>query len=119
MKKSLICICCPIGCDLSVEMADGTVEVPGNNCPRGVEYGSKEVTNPTRIVTSSIRVFGGRLLLVSVKTNIGIPKEKIFDVMKEIHGCLVNAPILTGDILIKDVAKTGADIVATRSVEAV
>lgn len=118
MKKELTCICCPIGCQITVKIDRDITSVHGNVCPRGDEYAKKEVISPTRIVTSSIRVNGGKLPLVSVKTATDIPKEKIFDVMEEIHTCRINAPIHTGDIIIKNVAGTGADIIATRTVEA-
>ena len=68
-KKELICIGCPMGCPLTVEMEGGAVlQVKGNTCPRGDAYGRKEVTNPTRIVTSTVRVTGGTLPMVSAPT---------------------------------------------------
>ena len=61
-EKKLTCICCPMGCQLQVTIRDGQVEkVEGNTCKRGAEYGKKEVTNPTRIVTTTVRVHGGSL----------------------------------------------------------
>ena len=116
MKHELTCIRCPIGCQLTVDVDGENVSVTGNSCPRGAEYGKKEVTAPTRIVTSSVRVSGGELPLVSVKTASDIPKDRIMDVMAEIRQCETAAPVQTGDVLIRNVAGTGADIVATRSV---
>ena len=117
MKHELTCIRCPIGCQLTVDVDGENVSVTGNSCPRGAEYGKKEVTAPTRIVTSSVRVTGGVLQLVSVKTASDIPKEKIMEVMAEIRQCSAAAPVRTGDVLLRDVAGTGADIVATRTVK--
>ena len=114
----LTCIRCPIGCQLRVEVDGSSISVTGNSCPRGNEYGIKEVTNPTRTVTSSIKVDGGVLPLVSVKTKTDIPKAKIFDVMEEIHRANVKAPIDIGDVIIANVAGTGADVVATRTLNA-
>ena len=83
MEVKLTCIACPMGCPLSVEMeGDKVISVTGNTCPRGKVYGEKEVTNPTRIVTSTVRVSGGDSVMVSVKTKNDIPKGKIFDVVK-------------------------------------
>ena len=82
-KIELICIGCPMGCPLTVELEDGAVtKVTGNTCPRGDAYGRKEVTNPTRIVTSTVRVTGGTLPAVSCKTRSDVPKGKIFDVVR-------------------------------------
>ncbi len=116
MERELTCIRCPIGCQLTVKAEGEAVTVTGNTCPRGKEYGIKEVTNPTRTVTSSVRVDGGKLPLVSVKTKEDIPKDKIFAVMDAIHQTRAAAPVRTGDILIENVAGTGTDIVATRTV---
>ena len=56
-KRELICIGCPLGCMLTVDIENGeVVNVEGNTCPRGKAYAEKEVTNPMRIVTSTVRV---------------------------------------------------------------
>lgn len=116
-KTDLICINCPMGCNLTVTKADdGSVSVTGNTCPRGEEYGIKEVTAPTRTVTSIVRVTDGEIPMVSVKTAADIPKEKIFDVMKSIRETKTVAPVRIGDIIIKNVAGTGVDVVATKNV---
>lgn len=115
--KELTCIRCPIGCALTVTVDGDAVTVTGNTCPRGADYGKKEVVAPTRTVTSSVRVLGGELPLVSVKTVPEIPKEKIFDVMKEIRAAKVNAPVNIGDVLIPSVAGTDSNIVATKNVK--
>ena len=58
-ERKLTCIGCPMGCQLQVIIKDGIVEkVTGNTCKRGADYGKKEVTDPTRIVTSTVRVQG-------------------------------------------------------------
>lgn len=115
--RELTCIGCPMGCPLTVELNQGeVVSVTGNTCKRGEVYARKEVTNPTRIVTSSVMVEGGNLAAVSVKTKEDIPKEKIFDCMKALKGVKVQAPVHIGDVIIKDVADTGVDIVATKNV---
>ena len=112
----MICIGCPMGCPLTVEM-NGTevVSVTGNTCPRGDAYARKEVTNPTRIVTSTVKVEGGKVDMVSVKTKEDIPKGKIFECVKALKGITVKAPVHIGDVILKDVAGTGIDIIATKN----
>lgn len=115
-KRNLICINCPMGCPLTVEMEDGrVVSVSGNTCKRGEIYARKEVTNPTRIVTSTVKVKGGKTDMVSVKTKEDIPKEKIFDCIRALKGLEVTAPIHIGDVILENVADTGVDIVATKN----
>lgn len=115
-KRDLICIGCPMGCPLTVEM-DGAevVSVSGNTCPRGDAYARKEVTNPTRIVTSTVMVEGGTVDMVSVKTKEDIPKDKIFECVKALKGVKVKAPVHIGDVILPNVAGTGVDIVATKN----
>ena len=117
-KKSLICIGCPMGGMLSVTFENGEVtEVTGNTCKRGDVYARKEVTNPTRIVTSTVKVSGGTLAMVSVKTKTDIPKGKIFDCVRALKTVCVKAPVHIGDVILENVADTGVDIIATKNVE--
>ena len=116
--RELTCIQCPMGCALTVTIEDGKVSVSGNSCPRGAAYGEKEVTHPTRIVTSSVPVDGGEIARVSVKTASDIPKEKIFDIMKEIRAVHVPAPVHIGDIILSNVAGTQVNVIATKDVTA-
>lgn len=115
--KELICIGCPMGCPVKVYMErEQIVRIEGNTCKRGAVYAQKEVTNPTRIVTSTVRVTGGTAPVVSVKTASDIPKSKITECMRALKTLEVKAPVAMGDILCKNVAGTGVDIVATRTV---
>ena len=115
--RELTCIGCPMGCPLIVTMEDGAVvSVTGNTCPRGDAYARKEVTAPTRIVTSTVRVTGGTLAMVSCKTRSDIPKGKIFDVVRALKDVEVPAPITIGQVLAENVAGTGVDIIATKNI---
>ena len=115
--RNVTCIQCPMGCLVTVEMEAGEiVSVSGNTCKRGEAYARKELTHPTRILTSTVRVLGGVLPVVSVKTSVDIPKEYIEKVMEEINNMKVSAPVRIGDVLQKDIAGIGADIIATKYV---
>ena len=111
-KRELICIGCPMGCPLTVTLDGGAVvTVQGNTCPRGDAYARREVTAPTRIVTTTVRVPA-----VSCKTRSDIPKEKIFDVVRALKSVVVPAPVHIGQVLLPDAAGTGVDVVATKDV---
>lgn len=119
--RELTCIGCPLGCSLTVTMDETkskVLEVAGNTCPRGDAYARKEVTNPTRIVTSTVRVSNGRAPMVSCKTREDIPKGKIFDVTRALRDVRVSAPVHIGDIVLANAAGTGVDMIATKDVEA-
>ncbi len=116
--KELICISCPLGCVVKVKIDDGEIkDITGYSCKRGITYAQKEITNPVRIVTSTVKVDGGEKPLVSVKTKQSIPKNKIFDCMDEIRRMVVKAPVEAGDIIIENVAGTGVEVVATKDVK--
>lgn len=116
--RELTCIGCPMGCQLLVKL-DGAkvVEVTWNTCKRGEEYGKKECTNPTRIVTSSVYVEGGEIDVVPVKTESDIPKEKIFDCIKALKGIVVKAPVNIGDVILENVVDSGVNIIATKKID--
>ena len=115
MEKEIICICCPKGCYLKVNIDENTVT--GNSCERGAEYGINEVTNPVRIITSTVKVENGESPVVPVKTKKPIPKALNFKCMEEIDKCMVKSPVKIGDIIIENILGTGVDIVATKNVK--
>lgn len=117
--RELICINCPLGCGLTVTLKDGdVVKVEGNTCPKGEAYVKEEVTDPTRIVTSTVRVSGGVLPVVSVKTASDIPKEKIMDCAKALKNVKIQAPVSIGDVVVEDVCGTGVSVIATKNISA-
>lgn len=116
MKENLICINCPLGCVLEVSCNDKEVlSVKGNSCKKGLKYAEKEVFNPERIVTTTVRIKGADLNLIPVKTDKAVPKDATFKVIKEATRIYLQAPIKSGYIIIKNVSNTGANLVATRS----
>lgn len=120
LKKSaeMICIVCPVGCRLKAEYAEGGVRVTGNTCQKGTKYAVEELTNPTRMVTTSIPVSGGHMGLLSVKTVKPVPKAAIPAVLKELSSTAASAPVKVGDVVLANAAGTGVDVVATRSIHA-
>ena len=117
----LTCIGCPLGCQIEVMLDDqGEIMlVSGNTCPRGEKYARKEVTAPRRIVTSSVRVYGSILgeRMVPIKTAEDVPKEKIMDVIRDLSGVSVACSVRIGDVVFRDVAGTGVDMIATKNVD--
>ena len=114
-RRDFVCIVCPRGCPLSIDL--DTLEVTGNTCKRGEEYAKAEVTNPTRTITSSVRVANRKDTLVSVKTDRAIPKGMIFQIMEEINKAKVNAPTTIGDVVIENVLGTGANVIITKKID--
>jgi len=111
--KEVVCVVCPMGCRLQVDEDNGYA-VTGNSCPRGATYGKAEVTNPTRVSTSTVRVRGGLYPRLPVKTRSEVPKAKLMEVMSVLNEVEVAAPVKMGEVVVSDVCGTGVDIVATR-----
>lgn len=113
--RNLICIVCPKGCHLTVDPDAQTVT--GNSCERGIEYGLTEVNHPTRTLTTTVRIDGAMHCRLPVKTSKPIPKEKMMNAMSCVEQLSVHAPVKLGDIILKDLLGTGADLVACRNME--
>lgn len=117
-EHEIICIVCPMGCHLKVTETDnGNFIVEGNTCKRGEEYGINELTNPVRVLPSTVKITGGTLSRLPVTTNGPIPKGLIFEAMKEINKVIVEAPVTVRDVIIKNLLDTGVDVVASRSMK--
>lgn len=118
MKKEFTCIICPVGCEITVEYTkDKITKIEGNTCDKGAEYVKKEITNPERTLTTTLRVKKGELRLVSVRTSKAVPKKLLFEAMDIISEKEVDAPVKIGDVLIKNILNTGADVIATKHIK--
>jgi len=116
-EKEITCTVCPIGCKIIIgKQGERLVVLNGNKCKKGIEYARNEVFDPRRMVASSIRVKGGEWPLVSVKSTHPIPKDKIFTVLEEVHKTTLKAPVKSHQVIIKNVANTGIDIITTKTV---
>lgn len=112
-ERFLTCIVCPRGCQMKVTLSDeGKVEaVEGNFCKRGATYANDECTNPRRTVTSTVRCFSGGV--AAVKTATSVPKELVFEVMKQINAVVAPDDVKVGDVIIENVCDTGVNVVVT------
>ena len=111
----MTCIICPRGCSLTAREEDGRILVQGNACPRGEQYAVAECTNPTRTVTAVLRVANRHDMMISVKTEQPVPKDRMFRVMELLHGTVVNAPIRMGDTVLADAC--GSRVIATKGAQ--
>ena len=51
--KTLYCITCPTGCQLTIIGLGFDMVVEGNKCKRGREFAEAEMENPTRTLTTT------------------------------------------------------------------
>ena len=115
------CITCPMSCHLQVTMNEkgDIISVSGNTCRRGETYAKAELTNPVRMLTSTVQITGGKQKRLPVMTKEAIPKALLMDAMKQIHATKVCAPVKENDIIIENVCNTGIDVVASRSIDVI
>ena len=109
----LTCIVCPRGCRLKVDEENG-YKVTGNACQRGEAYGYKELTNPTRVLTTTVAITGAAHRRLPVKTDRDIPRDKLLDCVREVAKMKVASPVRRGQVLRSDLLGTGANLVACR-----
>ena len=117
-QNKIICISCPIGCRMTIQSKDGKItSIIGNACPKGIKYAEREFVNPLRILPTTVKVIGGELPLVSVKTEKAIPKRLLLKAMIEIAEIEVKAPIQIGQVIKVNLIGTGVSLVATRNIK--
>ena len=109
--KTITCIMCPNGCEINYDLEGGM-------CGKGPEYVKNEILNPRRTLTTSVKVTGGAIPLVSVKTTDSIVKESLMDAMRLINEIAVEAPVTLGQVIRGDFMEPGVNLVATKSVNA-
>ncbi len=117
--EKVICTTCPKGCTLEVTRDGDTVVSVINGCKRGHEYAKQELTDPRRMVASSVRVSGGMHPLMPVYTSAPFPKPRIPELLKVLRTVEIKTPIKVDQVVISDVLGTGIDIKASRTMETV
>ncbi|MCF2141498.1 MAG: DUF1667 domain-containing protein [Candidatus Lokiarchaeota archaeon] len=114
-EKEIVCVVCPNSCRLTVwEDKLGEVHVSGNKCPRGVVYGKSEYTHPVRMLITTMRVEGGVLPVIPVRSEKPIPKELLLKAIKVVNEHYCQAPVKMGQILLRDILGTGVNVIASR-----
>lgn len=116
--KEIICIVCPMGCQMEItedSSGQGYI-VTGNSCSRGEKYGIKELTNPTRVLTTTVKLRNSLLRRLPVRTDTAISKDMIFACMKELDSVEAEAPVRAGDIIVENILGTGVNIISARSI---
>lgn len=113
MSREFTCIVCPRGCHITV---DESQNVTGNFCNRGKEYVLNEISHPSRVLTTTIRVSNLNNVMVSVKTDRPVPKEKLFLLMSFINKLTVQAPCNVGQIVAKNPLGIDTNVVITKKI---
>ena len=117
--SEIICVTCPRGCLLRVTHEGSQVlDVTGHGCKRGLEYATSELTDPRRMVASTVKVNGGLHPLLPVFTIKAFPKPLIPQLAQALRQVEVSAPVEIKQVVLKNALGTGIDIVASRDMPA-
>ena len=114
--KEFNCIGCPRGCLLRVEEENGEFTVSGNSCENGRKFAVSEMTEPKRTICSTVKTVFADVPVLPVRVSADIPKDRIFDVMREINSVTIDKRISGGDAVIENVLGLGVDVISTSNV---
>ena len=114
INKELICIVCPVGCRLTVSGTLDDLQVSGEQCKRGIAHAHEEITNPTRMVCTTVKIEGGIHNVIPVRTDKPIPDKYKLEVVKAVKNIVLTSPVTMGEIIIADLFGTGVNLIAER-----
>jgi CxxC motif-containing protein len=69
-----------------------------------------------RILTTTVPLRGGEIVLLPVRTRGPVPKDRLWECLARANSLLVEAPVRVGQVVCPDLAGTGVDLIATRTV---
>jgi CxxC motif-containing protein len=114
----VICITCPKGCRLDVTREGDTIlKVDNCGCKRGEEYVKAELTDPRRMVATTVKIKGGLHPLLPVYTASPFPKPRIRELLGALQEVELKTPVGMGEVVVKDALGTGIDILASREMK--
>ena len=115
-KHKVLCIVCPEGCEMEVTDVNGELTFPKGVCRRGQDYAHQEIVNPCRVLTTTVRLNGGDVNMLPVRTSDPIPKQLLTEAMQQIASITTTAPVNIGDMICDDIAGTGIALHACRTI---
>lgn len=95
MTKTMTCIVCPLGCQISITAG----EAKGYTCLRGKNWAVQEAAMPMRVLTTTVLLEGGELALLPVRTQGPVPKSRLMDCLHHANRLRVEAPVQAGQVL--------------------
>ena len=114
--RKLRCLTCPLSCWLTVSISEEGVNVRGNECYRGFDFAVKEINNPTRSLTTTVRTSFPGVPVLPVRTDGEIPKDKIMEAMRTLRSVVISTELDCGDTVLEDFVGTGVRVIATSDI---
>jgi CxxC motif-containing protein len=98
---------------------NGEIKVENNRCKQGAGFALKEIADPERTLTTTVRVQNGMLPLVSVRGDRPVKKDELKNLVRYIDMVKITAPVTSGQVILSDAGKNRVNIIATRNIETV
>jgi CxxC motif-containing protein len=117
VQEKVICVTCPKGCTLTVTREGQTIVKVDNGCKRGHEYARQELTDPRRMVATSVRIKNSLHPLLPVYTSAPFPKPRIPELLAILREVEINAPVSLDQTILTNVLETGIDIYASKEMK--
>ena len=146
-EGSVTCTLCPKGCQVKIERLSGPAGseakdwiITGNGCPRGAEFARQEMTDPRRILTTTMKVeagsgwtegageHGAREHLIPVRSDRPVPLAEMKEIAQTLSRIVLPWPregegqagspperIRRGQILAQDIGSNHVNIIAERA----
>ena len=115
ISKEMVCIVCPLGCNLTVSKNGSQCVVEGNKCAKGKSYAIDELSNPLRTVTTTVAVIGAHASRLPVRTSKAFPKDKMLDLMKTLKTLQIKPPVKAGQVLLENIFDTNVNVISSRT----
>jgi CxxC motif-containing protein len=113
MTKTMICIMCPLGCRMEIQVEKEEIrQIQGNECKEGMKYAKKEISFPGRVLTTTIKTANPERPLLPVRSDREIPKDRLMDCMREIAKHKVMGSVKIGETVIQDILGLGINMTA-------
>ena len=117
LPKEIICVACAKGCRLQVSRQAGEILVSQAGCKRGQQYAVSEITDPRRMLATTVRMQGGSHALLPVYTAAPFPKGLLFDLLQLLGKLQVSAPVKMNQVILPDALGSGIDVLASRDLD--
>lgn len=111
------CPRCEKACSLQIDHQGQEIfSIRGHRCPVGVEFAQSLFGPPPKTVTASVRVKGGVYPSVPARTSRQVAADLVTKILHEANRLEVEAPVRVGQVLARNIAHSGADLIAARAV---
>lgn len=113
------CVGCQLRCRLLVTVEDETVQsVSGNRCKRALDLARRRLKARVAEFLLQLRVLGGCAARVEARATEPVTADVARAIGAAVRSASVAAPVTAGDVLIRDAAGLGIDLVAIEDVQA-